>query len=73
MMQAGRAQGMHTMDQHLADLVKAGIITYEAAIEKAHDLDNIDRLLQGYNPTQANARASLGAIDFGDSFSRAVQ
>ena len=26
-MQAGRAQGMHTMDQHLADLVNAGQIT----------------------------------------------
>ncbi len=73
MMQAGRAQGMHTMDQHLADLVKSGTITYEAAIEKAHDVDGMDRLLQGYDPTQANGRTSLGAIDFGDSFSKVAR
>ena len=30
-MQAGRELGMHTMDQHLADLVNAGQITYQAA------------------------------------------
>lgn len=73
MMQAGRMQGMHTMDQHLADLVKAGTVTYEAALEKAHDLDGFDRLLQGFDPKQASARTSNGAIDFGDSFSKAVR
>lgn len=73
MMQAGRAQGMHTMDQHLADLVKSGTVTYEAAQEKAHDLDGFDRLLQGFDSKKAAARTSNGAIDFGDSFSRAVQ
>ncbi len=73
MMQAGRAQGMHTMDQHLADLVKSGTITYEAAIEKAHDLDGLDRLLQGFDPKHATTRAAGGAIDFGDSFSRVAQ
>lgn len=73
MMQAGRAQGMHTMDQHLAELVRSGTITYEAALEKAHDVDGIDRLLQGFDSTQAGVRASLGAIDFGDSFSRAAR
>ena len=29
-MQAGEALGMHTMDQHLADLVNAGVITQQA-------------------------------------------
>ncbi len=29
-MQAGASHGMHTMDQHLAELVKSGKITYEA-------------------------------------------
>lgn len=72
MMQAGRMQGMHTMDQHLADLVKAGVVTYEAAREKAHDLDGLDRLLQGFDSKQAAVRRSSGAIDFGDSFSRAA-
>lgn len=71
MMQAGRAQGMHTMDQHLADLVKAGTVTYEAAMEKAHDLDGLDRLLQGFDSKSHNSQVSSGAIDFGDAFSKA--
>jgi twitching motility protein PilT len=45
-MQAGRALGMHTMDQHLADLVNEGEITREAAYEKAHDPDSLDRLIR---------------------------
>lgn len=70
MMQAGRAQGMHTMDQHLADLVRAGTITVEAALSKAHDADGIARLLQGNDLNTATVRAtSPGSIDFGDSFS----
>ena len=73
MMQAGRAQGMHTMDQHLADLVKSGTVTYEAAMEKAHDIDGLDRLLQGFDSKSARPDASYGAIDFGDSFSKAVR
>lgn len=73
MMQAGRAQGMHTMDQHLADLVKSGTVTYEAAMEKAHDIDGLDRLLQGFDPKASNSNASYGSIDFGDSFSKAVR
>ena len=73
MMQAGRAQGMHTMDQHLADLVKSGTITYEAALEKAHDIDGMDRLLQGFDTKAVTAGASYGAIDFGDSFSSVVR
>lgn len=46
-MQAGRNLGMHTMDQHLAELVNAGDITQEAAIEKVHDLESFKRLVQG--------------------------
>ena len=41
-MQAGRELGMHTMDQHLADLVNEGKITREAAFEKAHDPETLD-------------------------------
>jgi twitching motility protein PilT len=36
-MHAGRELGMHTMDQHLAELVASGKITAEAALEKVHD------------------------------------
>lgn len=67
-MQAGRDLGMHTMDQHLADLVNTGQITYEAAMEKAHDLDVMKRLV-----TRVDAPAMAGAmtdgINYGDRYS----
>jgi len=44
-MQAGRASGMHTMDQNLAQLVDSGTITHEAAIEKAQDLEGLKQLI----------------------------
>jgi len=43
-MQAGSQQGMHTLDQHLADLVKADRITYEVGLEKAHHVEDFNRL-----------------------------
>jgi twitching motility protein PilT len=55
-MQAGRDLGMHTMDQHLADLVSSGVVTRQAAAEKAHDLDALSRLL---------GRSGGGMADFG--------
>jgi len=44
-MQAGREQGMHTMDQHLADLVNAGQVSHAAAYEKAQDLEDLKQLI----------------------------
>jgi twitching motility protein PilT len=74
-MQAGRQLGMHTMDQHLAELVNTGIITHEVALEKAHDVDGIKRLIQRTDsPTEASARAfAASGIDFGDSYSLEAQ
>lgn len=43
-MQAGAQQGMHTMDQHLADLVKTGRISYETGLEKCHHIEDFNRL-----------------------------
>ena len=43
-LQAGGKFGMHTMDQHLADLVKAGRVGYDAAIEKCHHVEDFNRL-----------------------------
>ena len=43
-MQAGSQHGMHTMDQHLADLVKRGRITYETGLERAHYIEDFNRL-----------------------------
>ncbi len=43
-MQAGAKHGMHTMDQHLADLVKTGRISYEVGLEKCHHVEDFNRL-----------------------------
>jgi twitching motility protein PilT len=67
MMQSGRSQGMHTMDQHLAELVNAGTITVDVALEKTNDVDGIERLLIGASTNRS--RSTLEPIDFGDSFS----
>ena len=67
-LQAGRDLGMYTMDQHLAELVDAGKITHAAAMEKAHDLDGLKRLIQRADPragSLTNSMSSTG-IDFGD-------
>jgi len=44
MLQAGSKQGMHTMDQHLADLVRAGSISYETGVDTCHNLEDFNRL-----------------------------
>jgi len=59
-MQAGREHGMHTMDQHLADLVNAGQISHEAAYEKAHDLEDLKQLVQRLTSEGGGARGSRG-------------
>ena len=44
-LQAGARHGMHTMDQHLSELVKAGRITYDTGIEKCHHVEDFNRLV----------------------------
>ncbi len=43
-LQAGAKHGMQTMDSHLAQLVKKNTITYDAALEKCHHVDDFNRL-----------------------------
>jgi twitching motility protein PilT len=43
--QAGRGLGMHSMDQHLAELVNSGHITHKAALEKVHDVETFQRMV----------------------------
>ncbi len=43
-MQAGASLGMHTMDQHLAELVRTGHISYETGLEKCHHEPEFKRL-----------------------------
>ncbi|SEM87990.1 type IV pilus twitching motility protein PilT [Cryobacterium luteum] len=69
-MQAGRALGMNTMDQHLAELVTTGLITRKAAEEKAQDRASLAQLLrQSDAGDSAAGPASSDGIDFGDSYS----
>ncbi|HEX2049943.1 MAG TPA: type IV pilus twitching motility protein PilT [Actinomycetota bacterium] len=44
-LQAGGKFGMQVMDQHLADLVRTGEVTYEGALEHCHRVDEFNRLL----------------------------
>jgi twitching motility protein PilT len=53
-MQAGARHGMHTMDHSLAELVRRGTVGYDAALERCHDPDDLNRLLG------RGAGASLG-------------
>ena len=43
-LQAGSSHGMQTMDSHLAALVRQGRITFEAALEKCHHVEDFNRL-----------------------------
>lgn len=73
-MQAGRDFGMHTMDQHLAELVNAGVVTRAAALEKAHDIDSFDRLVHRTDPTDgAGANSASYGVDFGDAHTTTTQ
>jgi len=60
-LQSGRQHGMHTMDQNLADLVNRGEITYGAAVEKVHDVEDFKRLV---HRADAQTGATLNP-DFG--------
>jgi twitching motility protein PilT len=44
-LQSGAAAGMHTMDQHLAELVNGGEVQYEHAMEKVQDPETFNRLV----------------------------
>ncbi|MFN8077502.1 MAG: type IV pilus twitching motility protein PilT [Kineosporiaceae bacterium] len=43
-MQAGAQHGMHTLDQHLAELVRQRRITPEQGLEKCHHVEDFQRL-----------------------------
>ncbi|SDM85649.1 twitching motility protein PilT [Cryobacterium flavum] len=59
MMQTGRDKGMHTMDQHLAELVNAGQIARTAALAKAHDVIGVELLIH-----RTESAAGGGAFAF---------
>lgn len=65
-MQAGAQQGMHTLDQHLAELVRAGRISYETGLERAHHAEDFNRLTgrfsSGAAPMSAGAAGAQAAM-----------
>lgn len=63
-MQSGRSLGMITLDQHLAELVNAGSITHQTAIEKAHDVTSLNRMV---------TRVDVNGREGFDSFSMSTQ
>ena len=63
-MQAGAKQGMHTLDQHLAELVKVGKLTYEAGLEKCHHVADYNRLT-GRTAGGSGGGSSVGAMSGG--------
>jgi twitching motility protein PilT len=47
-LQAGASQGMQSMDQHLADLVKQGVVGYDSAREVCRSVEEFNRLCGRY-------------------------
>jgi twitching motility protein PilT len=60
-MQAGGKHGMHTMDQHLTELVRAGRITYETAADRCHSIEELNRMLGRSNGGAGRAPGGMGA------------
>jgi twitching motility protein PilT len=66
-MQAGAQHGMHTMDQHLAELVKAGKISYESGLEKCQHVEDFNRLtgrFSGGSQGAAGLSGGMGSAGF---------
>ncbi len=60
-MQAGAKQGMHTMDQHIAELVRSNKITYETGLEKCHHVEDFNRLVGRTGSAQQGMTAAMQA------------
>ncbi len=45
--QTSAAEGMQSMDQALRDLYQQGLITYETAMRRAHNPDELEKLMSG--------------------------
>ncbi|WP_177199624.1 type IV pilus twitching motility protein PilT [Cellulomonas sp. KH9] len=59
-MQAGADSGMHTMDQNLAELVKRGKITYEVGLDKAHHIEDFNKLVGRTSRVRQGAATTQG-------------
>jgi len=67
-MQAGAEHGMFTMDQQLAELVKKGTITYEVGLEKAHHVEDFNKLVGRTAKTNQGASTLSGGVGGAPAF-----
>ncbi|MGY4642614.1 type IV pilus twitching motility protein PilT [Cellulomonas sp. URHB0016] len=68
-MQAGAQQGMHTLDQHLAELVKTGKISYETGLDKCHHMEDFNRLTgraEGGSAGAGIAKSGMGGAYYAE-------
>jgi twitching motility protein PilT len=56
-MQAGASHGMRTLDQHLADLVAAGHLTFQAGLDSCRDVEGYRRMTERLAPSAGMARS----------------
>ena len=59
--QTGMKLGMQTMEQALANLVKQGVISYEAAVSKSSKPDEMQRILAGAGAMNPGGGAKVAA------------
>src|ERR671931_1352599 len=64
-MQAGGRSGMQTMDASLSELVQAGKITTELAMDRSHDPEELTRLMGSRAPASSDSFAMGGAMGGG--------
>lgn len=70
-MQAGGQFGMRTLDQHLAELVNAGVVSHAAATEKSQDLESLRQLITRSDSGRPVNALSTG-VDYRDAYSGAT-
>ncbi|GAB4252495.1 MAG: type IV pilus twitching motility protein PilT [Thermoleophilia bacterium] len=63
--QAGGRHGMHTLDQHLAELVEAGWVAYEDAVTKAQDQAGFEARCGQYKGRKMAPKPGLNATPRG--------
>jgi twitching motility protein PilT len=67
-MQAGAQYGMHTLDQHLAQLFGAGRITWEEGLERCHDREDFTRLTGRTTSGRSGGSHHAGSMPGEDAF-----
>jgi twitching motility protein PilT len=64
-LQAGREKGMHTLDQHLADLVNSHLVAHDAGMAKMQDAETFHRLVHRAAPMTGSPHAESNSYSLG--------